>query len=76
MVDQSQSKSPLFVGSRDLPTVQEKHFRYITIGSSYLKEVFPKPEPERRKERENISDWIIRAKEPPPLKKQTIIRVN
>ena len=74
VANQTQSKRPIFAVTWDprlpnLPRKQGKHYRSMTIASPYLKEVFPEPPLVAYKRQRNISDFLIRAKQPPAPKK-------
>ena len=66
VANQTQSKRPIFAVTWDprlpnLPRVQGKHHRSMTLSSPYLKEVFPEPPLVANKRQDNISDFLIRA---------------
>jgi hypothetical protein len=57
----------------DLPGVQRKHWRSMTIQDEHLENVFPEPPLIAYKRQKNLSDFLIRAKLPPiprPYEKQ------
>ena len=60
----------------NLPQVQGKHWRSMTLLSPYMREVFPKPPLVAYKTQKNISDFFIRAKVPPPPKNRPYRRLN
>ena len=49
----------------NLPQVQGKHWRSMTLLSPYMREVFPEPALVAYKRQQNISDFVITAKVPP-----------
>ena len=69
----TQIKRPIFVVTFDprlpsLSQIQNRHWRSMTTQDSYLKSVYPEPPLLAYKRQRNISDMLIRAKLPPPVK--------
>ena len=69
----TQTKRPIFVVTFDprlpnLSQIQNRHWRSMTTQDFYLKSVYPEPPLLAYKRQRNISDMLIRAKLPPPIK--------
>ena len=60
----------------NLPQVQGKHWRSMTLLSPYMREVFPEPALVAYKRQQNISDFVITAKVPPAPKNRPYRRLN